>query len=313
MATALAALTREQKEVFQSMPKAWQAATKKAIGIQQNLLKTGIMGRYELGEIVRDFTKDERSYGEEAVPNLAVVLDEDPNNLWQYRQFVGTYTRNQVEALLGKAAKAGYKLTWSHLDALSGIAGTKATAVRKQLEQACIVERLNVAELRAKIQKKKGGKTSQGGRKPNKPRNILQGVGQMEKAFDTYANKWNGWAEVIWDGVANAGPDQITEETVEQLEEGKKSQEQLAQWAQEAVENYESAIERAKAVLAKKKAKAASAAAKPTTNGAPKKKAAAKGATATRGAKKKAAKKKGSVSDRVANARKKRAKRPQPA
>lgn len=332
MTTAVVALTREQKEIFDAMPKAWQAETKHAIAIQTNIVKTGVMGRYDLGEIVAKFTKNEANYGEEAVPNLAAVLDEDPNNLWQYRQFVGNYKRSEVEALLERSRKAGYRLTWSHFDALSGIAGSKAVVIRKNLEKACLVERLTVVELRSRIQKKMGGKRSAGGRKPLKPRSISAGVGQMTKIVEQFDNRWEGWEEVVFEGVKNAGADQIDQDLVRTLEEGKKAQEHLRDRAAAAVTEYDKAIERAKKVVSKaaNAEPAATPAAAAATNGNGKKVVKklvrkVKGEPGTvqgtppgvvkkkvvrRLVRKDAAAANGSVADRVQNAR---AKRPQPA
>lgn len=321
-------LTREQKEIFEAMPKAWQAETKRAVEIQSKITQTGVMGRYELGEIVAKFTKNEANYGEEAVPNLAAVLGEDPNNLWQYRQFAGTYSRSEVEALLERAAKIGYRLTWSHLDALSGVAGKQAVVIRKNMEKACFVERLTVVDLRARIQKKMGGKRSAGGRKPNKPRSIAAGVGQMVKVAEQFDSRWEGWEEVVFEGVMNAGADQIDPDLVRTLEEGKKAQEHLRDRAITAIGEYEKAIERARAVL-----KNAKSGEEPTPTptagekvvkrvvrkvvkpGVTTKVGTAPGVTkkVVRKIVKKPVEANGSVADRVQTARDKQAARPQPA
>jgi hypothetical protein len=322
-------LTREQKEVFDSMPKAWQAETKRAVEIQSKITQTGVMGRYDLGEIVAKFTKNEANYGEEAVPNLASVLGEDPNNLWQYRQFAGTYSRREVEALLERATKAGYRLTWSHFDALSGVAGKQAVVIRKNMEKACFVERLNVVDLRARIQKKMGGKRSAGGRKPNRPRSIAAGIGQMVKVAEQFDSRWEGWEEVVFEGVMNAGADQIDPDLIRTLEEGKKAQEHLRDRATAAVGEYDKALERARTVLKNVKAGEEPA---PTPTAGKKvvkkvvrkivKKPAANGhangaAPGTKVVKKIIRKvpaaANGSVADRVQTARDKRAARPQPA
>jgi hypothetical protein len=250
-------LTREQKEVWDSMPKAWQQEAKKASDIQSNIVNTGILGRYDLGDIVARFTKNEANYGEEAVPNLALILGEEANALWQYRQFVGTYTRGQVEALMERARKANYRLTWSHFDALSGLTGGKAANTRKVLEKACLVERLTVTDLRAKIQKKLGGKRSSGGRPIMKPRSIAAGIGQMNKIAEQYTNRWEGWDEVVFDGIEKAGADQIDADIVRSLEEGRKAQVDLKTSAEKAITEYDKAIERAKKVLKEKPAEPA--------------------------------------------------------
>jgi len=254
MAVAVVALTREQKAIFEAMPKAWQTETKQAMAIQASIVRTGVMGRYDLGEIVAKFTKNEANYGEEAVPNLAAVLDEDPNNLWQYRQFVGSYKRSEVEALLERSRKAGYRMTWSHFDALSGIAGSKALVIRKTLEQACLVDRLTVVELRDRVQKKMGGKRSQGGRPAMKPRSILAGIGQMNKLAEQYENRWGGWEEVVFDGMTTAGVDQVNQDLLQSLEGGRAAQEHLRELAATAVAAYDSAIARATSVIGEQSA-----------------------------------------------------------
>lgn len=298
MGIAIVALTREQKAIFDAMPKLWQAETRRAIAVQVNIVKTGVIGRYELGEIVAKFTNNEANYGEEAVPSLAAVLDEDPNNLWQYRQFVGSYTRSEVEALLERSQRAGYRLTWSHFDALSGIAGAKAGIIRKNLEKACLVERLTVVELRSRIQTKLGGKRSGGGRKPSKPRSISAGVGEMTKLAEQFDTRWQGWEEVVFEGVQNAGADQFNPDLLRTLEEGKKAQEHLRDRAATAVAEYDKAILRAKKVVGKAantEPVASPAASGHVANGSGKK--------LVRRLVRKAGAPAGSVADRVQNAR----------
>lgn len=320
MSTAITALSREQKEVFDSMPKAWQAKATRAIDMRRKGHERDVWEAYELGEIVASFTENERNYGEAAVPNLGIVMDERVGLLWACRQFVGTYNKAEVTKLLERSLRGGKLISFSHFDKLSGLEGKNAVKVRKELESAIITERLSVDDLAKRIQRKMGGKRSSGGRAPNKPKSINSGISQMVEAATKYENRFVGWEEVVFTGIAQAGADQINADLVRHLEEGKKASEVLKDRAEVAIANYDKALTRARSVLenqktaasvhgtngngtvGKKKVKKKKAAAADVVAEAPKKKVVKK-------VKKKVGKR--SVADRIAVAKKKR--RPVPA
>lgn len=243
-------VTREQQAVFESMSTALRSQAKRGYAIRRGITTTDVLGRYDLGVIVTESISDEAKYGERAVASLAEFWGEDPNALWQYRQFAGAYSREQVEALLDKASTANYRLTWSHFDALSSVSGTRAVSTRRSLEKQCFQEKLTSHELRAKVQEQAGGPQSSGGRPVSKPRSILAGIGEMNKVAKQYHKRTEGWREVVFAGLAEAGPDQVTADLLLKMQEGLETQKQLLADTADSVQNYEDAVARINEILA---------------------------------------------------------------
>ena len=208
-------LSREQQEIFEGRSKAWQAKANKALATFRGLVRTNVLTRYDLGELVRDLAGDEVKYGTGAVPALAAVLGESATTLWNCRVLAQTYTRPQLDTLLERGSKAGYQFTWSHLRLLISLDDPKR---RRELETLTIEKRLTAADIQAKIQQTLGGKRKDTGRKPVPPKSPAAALGQIAKLATDILNRSAGWEEQAFTHFDNAGEDQISPDDLHNLE-----------------------------------------------------------------------------------------------
>lgn len=251
--TDLAAMmNKDQLSVYETMPKAWKERADKALSLRDQLVEANIMTRHALGEIVRELVGDERRYGESAVPNLAIVLGERANFLWECRQFAMTYSSDRIEQLMLSCQGSGWKLSWSHFERLSSEDLDAKT--RRELELVTVRRRLSVSELVALIQQKKGKRgNNKAGRAPLPPRNPLMGMEQMSKSSIAFLNRTAIWDTGIFEALENAGADQLDVGVLQQMEDAKQNQYNLAKQALANAERYAKAIGKVKKKIQSKK------------------------------------------------------------
>ncbi len=149
--------------------------------------------RHTLGKMVLQITNDPSKYGKRAIEQLSQLLSMDPSMLYNAKLFAERYTEKQLVELVEARNKFGDALTWSHVVQLIRIPDPNQ---RNKLQQKAIDECLTYQELLKEIQKRKGGKSSRGGRPLAKPSSLDGYITQM----DTMSTKWLKCYNEIWCG-----------------------------------------------------------------------------------------------------------------
>lgn len=300
-------------EMSSDLKKVYKQIKSKTDAISKNV----ILAMYDVGELVQQVTRNERKYGEAAVPTLAVALGKQwsANQLWDYRQLANSWTRAGIEKLVGQKTAGGNTITLTHLKKLSGISDTEK---RREMTKRVFVEDLTTDELADAILSGSGGKKrSSGGRKPTPPKTITSGLKQIASYPEQVGNRVKIWDTHVFNKIAKLSPDDCDAGLLKQLKATRDAEQQAIENSQHIVGKLDQSINRVETVLKKKKAAKKGAG---SSNGAPTKKSAKKKSVKKKSAKKKpTTKKKGSkkkpvtARDKIAAAKKKRkAGRPAP-
>lgn len=297
MAKSTIALSTEQRQLFQELPKPLQPVAAKMKTAFDEIASVSVLGLYDIGEQVAVVTGNERKYGEAAVESLAVFLGRLPQELYQYRQFSNAYTRAEVETLLKRTGIGGKKITFGHLNLLAGLTGTDALKDRKRYEKAIFEEGLSVRDLETLIKQSLGARSS-GGRKPKMAKTLLGSISDMEQNTKKLLNRVAAWEQGIF-GRVEKGED-ISDKSAQQLAAAQKIVDAAVKQLTDISERMVDAVGKVQRHL--------EAGSKPQP--APAKKKAAKKGTkkaAKKGTKKAPAKKKkASATERIQAARKRR-------
>lgn len=210
---------------------------------------TGILGRYRIGQMVDEVTKDERQYGENAVLSLAESLDGimSPNQLWDCRKFSQTYDEDKLKELMERKTASGNMITWTHLLMLLQVS---LSTERRRLENRVFSEDLTSDELAIIIQDILGNDEPRrgGGRKPQLPKTIATGLSQIEKFAGEISKREKLWQQAVGDRIAKAGPDELTKETVKRLQRAKLEVENMLESGQHLLESLGTSLDRATGV-----------------------------------------------------------------
>ena len=210
MANQLTPVQEEQKRQLQEMT---PELRKKAKIFADKLAKGDaavILTSFDCGKMVQEFLADEAAYGEDAIPRLARFLNLHPsqqqgeNQLYSMRSFSVAYTREAVVALVARRGLNGKTITINHFYHLSAIKNVK---IRTKYEEMVFTEALSVDQL-AKELRAKGAKdrTSNGGRKPNPPRNADVGFQQIYELCNGFQSRHALWDVAIYRKVMDAAP-----------------------------------------------------------------------------------------------------------
>jgi hypothetical protein len=270
MSATAAALTLEQKEIYQSMSGDWRKQAEAAIKLQRSMVDDLIWKKYKLGEIVRDMRQNEARYGESAVEKLAIVLGSAPSELWECQRLATCYTEESLTKLMERAGKTGRRIQWSHLRQLADMSeshGAGAAKTRRELETQIINEGLTARDLTHVIQQRLGSRSRGSGRTPAPPRTPAAGLQQITGWADGFTKRCDGYDEHVFRALETAGEDQLSEATLKHLEEAKEAQLQARAKLELSINRTESVLNRVSRVLQQ----AAGAAPAPaTTTAAPK-------------------------------------------
>jgi hypothetical protein len=252
MSAIAAGLNLEQKEVYQMMSAAWRSQADAAIKLQAALINDVIWKKFKLGQIVRDMKQNEARYGESAVEQLAVVLGSPATELWEAQRLATCYTEETLQKLIDRAAKTGRRIQWSHLRQLADMsesAGAGAAKTRRELETQIINEGLTARELTQIIQQRLGARSLGSGRTPAPPRTPAAGLQQIREFSNGFVRRWEGYAEHVFKALDTAGEDQLSEQTMQHLEESKEAQLKLQETLTQSLNRTNAAISRVDRVL----------------------------------------------------------------
>lgn len=252
---ALIPLTPEQRKAYEELGPAGQVVYKKIRTKAFNLAKLDVLTRWEIGEIVRDATNNERKYGADIVGKLAKALGGENSEveLYQYRQLANVYSREQVERLISRPMVRGGQISWSHIRALVAVdGGDPASPAREELAELCFKEQLTTAALIDKIRARMDKpERRRGGLAPKTPSAAMQ---QADKYRQAVVAKLPVWEKAIFGSLVETPPDQVSDKLLQQISDFRKGQEELRAAADAMIKQADEAEVRLKRLLTQRSA-----------------------------------------------------------
>jgi len=124
--------------------------------------------------------------------------------------------------MIKRVGAGGKRITFGHLNALSGLGGTDAVKHRTKLEKAILEEGLSVRALEKAIKAILGSRTTSDtpGRNVRVAKDVLSGLSDMTSSTKKLVNRIPAWDKGVFVRVA-AGQG-VTKKTAPQLEAAKK-------------------------------------------------------------------------------------------
>jgi hypothetical protein len=150
--SAAAALSRlhEARLLLAPDPSHWSLPARQQLGVQLATAYQQLGGRRSGG------------YGQRVVAELARELDVGPDLVRKVMRFAALFSAEAATELSETHLTGGTKLTWSHVRHLLEV---NAAAERQELLDMTVQHAWPSAQLAAEIQRRRGGKRSQGGRR----------------------------------------------------------------------------------------------------------------------------------------------------
>jgi hypothetical protein len=197
--------------------------------------------------------------GEHALDNLATRLSERrgrtvrADELYYAGVVTSIYRWREIEELFTQAARANARLTWDHFSrGLSLLGKFEDTAFRKKCEGRLIAEDLSVEALCRVIDEyhnEPNEPRSGAGRRPRTPRNAVVACRQISTFCHEIAARLAGWEQSLFDWIAEAAPDDLTDELLGELRLTQSSVSAFRKTLEELLDKLKNAIARVKRVL----------------------------------------------------------------
>lgn len=245
-------LTPDQQRAYEELSPEGQAVFRKIRAKAFSLAKLDIMTRWEIGEIVREVTNNERKYGKGIVEQLAKALggENSQNELYQYRLLANTYTKEHLERLINRPMFNGNQIAWSHLRLLISIdRDTPSSEVRAEMTELLYTEHMTAATLADRIRKRLAGEN--GDVAPLHPKSPAAAMQQADKYCQAVVSRVPVWEESIFKRVMETPPDQISPKMLEQLEAFAKNTQESSEVLLQTSKKAADALERLKRVASK--------------------------------------------------------------
>jgi hypothetical protein len=212
-----------------------------------------IINRWELGSLVQKAVGNDRRYGEGALRCMAIELYGSPRQealLQRCRVLSSTYEKKDLQALIKRQGDTT-RLTWTHVDALCQLSGSKKAAARREaLENRIIDDGMTVDEVRAEIIKFQGGKRSKGGRAsaaaPRTPMAALQRFNNDARRIVDQSEIWEGY---MLEPLARFEDEDRNADLLEQLQSAFTSADELDDMLEEYKTKLQEEIEKTSAVV----------------------------------------------------------------
>lgn len=124
-----------------------------------------------------------------------------------------------MEKLTKRVGKDGFSLSWQHIKALVNV---DKDSWRVKLVEYVFKHATSAAELAEKIRDKRGGARSQGGRRPEAPKNANQGLGQVTSRCKQLNVRAEVWEEGVFKKILDTPPDDYDPVLLRKLQEAKE-------------------------------------------------------------------------------------------
>lgn len=185
------------------------ATRKLAADFDQHLAREhhdGLMLRHAMGVTLGRVIGDERTYGSNAVEQLAKYLGMSPDRLYKLRTYANVFTRQQVEAWAARRTAKGGGIRYHHLAAVMVV---ESPEERLKLVERVFAESLSVrrlrdliasADLEVRKRKRPGGEHAQ----------LLDGLGRLIDGSRAMAKRLSGPRGLqLFDAVGRADPARV--------------------------------------------------------------------------------------------------------
>jgi len=206
--------------------------------------------RYDMGVKVKQVIEEEAEYGANAVKQLAAFLGRSETDLYDLRNVVTTYDKDEIIALSEREMANGGHITMGHVMAIVRV---KKQADRKKLWDRVFAESLTVGQLAGEVSAgyEKANKRS-GGRKPSKPTSPVAGIAQIAERTQELNNRFEGWDETVFTAIADLPPDKIDKIVLEKAEKASAELHKLEENLTQYVGKYDKGVEHIRKVVAAK-------------------------------------------------------------
>jgi hypothetical protein len=173
--------------------------------------------KYDIGARLSDVVESEDVYGSDAVRQLSIFLGASESDLYACLNVARKFTREQVEQAASRPMSDGRHLSFHHLMHLASI---QSEGERQRLTEVAQIEGWSTRQLAREIEAAGLGKTksSNGGRKPARPRSFLAAVQQMTQNMQGFNHKTGNWTDVF-DAVDEIAADNVDVMWVAKIEQ----------------------------------------------------------------------------------------------
>lgn len=206
--------------------------------------------RYDMGVKVKTVIEDEAEYGANAVKQLAAFLGRAETDLYDLRNVVTTYTKEEIIEFSEREMANGGHITMGHVMAIVRV---KKSGDRKKLWDRVFAESLTVNQLATEVSAgyEKANKRS-GGRKPSKPTSPVAGVAQILERTQELNNRFEGWDETVFSQLPDMSPDKVDKIVLEKAEKASEQLHKLEENLTQHVGKFDKGVEHLRKIVAAK-------------------------------------------------------------
>jgi hypothetical protein len=233
---------------------------KKIDGVTRGTCRELVREWHAVGQQVSKVQEHDPKYGEHAVDRLAHELSVRrgrtvrSDELYQAKDVASIYARRDIEKLFDKAEKANVQIYWGHFArGLSLLRKHNDTEFRKKCEAKLIAEGMNVEDFCRYIRdyRSRRGAPRSGVRRRNAivPKNANAACRQIHIYGEEFANRMDGWDQVLFDFVRQATPEHCTDELLEHLIQTQDDIAELGKNCEAVSTKFETAISRVRRVI----------------------------------------------------------------
>jgi hypothetical protein len=191
-------LSREMRDALGNFTPDGIAEVNRLLDLDKKTKHSELVARYDQGAIVAKMMDDENQYGKRLIPNLSVVLRYAESDLYILHRVPRNWSKKDFKEIIAREGKDGFRITWKHFAALVQVDNERR---RNSLLNLIFKRGWSAKEVVEHIADDRGGKTSQGGRPPERPKDVKSGLTQLTSKVEPINKRYEIWEVDVLDKI----------------------------------------------------------------------------------------------------------------
>lgn len=243
----LTAKAQEIARIQAEMPEPLKILISEVSDLRDDTRRSAMLNSYQIGVRARKAQNDLNKYGDRAIPTMSLMTNISESELFALAVVAEAYTSREVEAIAKRRMKdKGGLITINHLKMLAAV---RNSGLREKMLERVFNESLSVESLHKEIQNALGKRgNNRSGRPILAPASPMAGLRQMVKMSSSMLRHKEVW-EPVFDGIKETPPDELTERTLDLLDEAAREMGALSRFAAQEETRARAAAVRVKKII----------------------------------------------------------------